>query len=325
MDTEESKKRRMEESPPNSAKRQCQQDTPENIMLSSHNDSPEVIVPSVEDMIAVPLDFIFREVPQTSIMASTQPQRHKPLLSRTEAQCFLNIALLAHEMDSLVQVSAQALEQKRKYSSLVEKLQARNDPFLRALLPLLHVLGQYTPNESLRRIQMELDRVVTGLKSACESLRQFSEQNWTLSESLLDAMSGTSGEVVAKEKRRLSDVQEEVCNRIDTILQVTEDSEADVFQSQVLSMRDYCTRVVNQEPPTSPPASQQSELSHSERKKEPVTEEKENHSQQQQVIVEDMGTGENSQESPTCRTQNAAEVLSALATRGWGDHDAQQT
>jgi hypothetical protein len=145
---------------------------------------------SVEDMIAVPLDFLFRVVPQTTsafsmsmptstpagtnIAASQQPQRHKPLLSRAEAQCLLTVALLAHEFDSLVALSSKAFGQRRSHGSFARKLERTNNPFLRPMLFLLDVVGHHVPTNGLEKIRSELESVTQELKTTAVTLRQVS-------------------------------------------------------------------------------------------------------------------------------------------------------
>lgn len=322
----------------------------------SDNDGtePAESVSTVEEMIAVPLDFLFRVVPQTTsafsmsmptstsngtATATSQPQRHhKPLLSRAEAQCLLTVALLAHELDSLVALSAKALEQRRSYGSFARKLEKSNNPFLRPMLFLLDVVGHHVPTNGLEKIQNELDSVTQELKATAVTLRQFSEQNWTLSESLMDSMSGTSGEIVAKEKRRLSDVQEEVCTRIERLLQAATGESDDDLQGDLGStMKEYCERILapdannqDHEESHAPEASCSQQSEASERKKEPASEEKENapsqsSQQRQQIVLEEVyGSPNASSENantPSCKlsaTQNAAEVLSSLAKIGPG-------
>jgi hypothetical protein len=303
---------------------------------------PAEFVSTVEDMIAVPLEFLFRVVPQTTpafsmstststgaATAASQPQRHKPLLSRAEAQCLLTVALLAHELDSLVALSAKALEQRRSFGAFARKLERTNNPFLRPMLFLLDVVGHHVPTNGLEKIQSELESVTQELKTTAATLRQFSEQNWTLSESLLDSMSGTSGELVAKEKRRLSDVQEEVCTRIERLLQATTGQSGDDLQGDLgCTMKEYCARTLapdahDHEESHAPEASCSQQSEASERKKEPASEEKENapsqsSQQRQQIVLEEVYGSPNasSDNNPSCRlsaTQNAADVLTSLA------------
>lgn len=349
MDTEESKKRFFQQgeqehwSDASKRRRQAQGDTPQfPLEQVVHTDTDVALdlppVLSVEDMISVPLDFLFRVVPQTTLGsgAASQPARHKPLLSRAEAQCILSVTMLASEIDSLTELSAKALEQRRSYGAFAVKLEQINNPFLRPILPLLHVVGNQGPTGTLERIQVEVEQVTADLKATAVTLRQFSEQNWNLSESLMDSMSGTSGEVVAKEKRRLSDVQEEVCNRIESLVEGVDRPDNDLFQGQVGSMKDYCERLLQAQEEEQAASQSQESVSpqseaYSKRPGATMSEEKENtHSQsshqRQQVVLEEVyGSPNASSDTPSCRgvasTQNAAEALSSLSklSRGGGN------
>lgn len=271
--------------------------------------SSSIMATSVAEMIAVPLDLIFHVPPArygaTTAASTSTNDNHdvyptpssKPLLSRAEAHCFVSITLLAHELDSLVAVSAQAiLEQRRTYASMRQTLllHANNEsnssrnPQLLALLPLLYVLGERLPRQRLEKIQSELDTVVGQLQMASLTLRQMSEQNWTLAESLLEAHdaalavnaaaagtgSSTSiGEQLAWQKQKLSDIQEEVCRRIDRIISLQvkkrerrqnpqrddddadamevdaagggEDQDDDDDEEDFVRIADYCEQIMN--------------------------------------------------------------------------------
>ena len=192
---------------------------------------------NVEDLLSVPPFVIFQEVPSST----TSSTRRKPLLSRAEAQAFLNVALLAQEMDALASVSAVALEQKIQYRDFTNRIARADHPYLRPLLPLLYVYSETVPNTSLARIQVELNRVVAELRMEAESLRQFSGQNWNLSESLVDA---AGSHPLAGLKRSLSDIQEELGNRIDGLLKTN----ATAPSEEPCSMEEYCRGVLNASP-----------------------------------------------------------------------------
>ena len=197
---------------------------------------------SVESMLAVPLEFIFHQAPGA---------RSKPLLTRAEAQCFISVTLLAHELDSLTDLTATVLEQRHAYQGFATKLQSRNkNPRLLPFLILLNVASQQLPDQSLEKIRTDLEHVLSELRLASANLRQHSEQNWTLSESLLDA--GPDGERVAIEKRKLSDIQDELSVRISTLLK--EDTEvvqenacasASTVFPPTETMEQYCERIMS--------------------------------------------------------------------------------
>jgi len=249
-------------------------------------------VSSVEAMIAVPLEFILREVgPQQQQQHQHQgrsQRKSKPLLSRAEAQVFLNVGMLAHAMDSLVASSAVVLEKRHRYNSYRENRllddgtgtgTRRIDPRLLPLGTLLHTLGRYVPDQALSRLNDELESVMSQLRASADKLRQFSEQNWQTSERFLDAAIDDSGEggastswgsVVAMDSRRLSDVQDELCNRIDKLLSVNVDGLGIIetgteSEESSLPIKVYCELVMSRAPPSLPPpsASQSSELSQS--------------------------------------------------------------
>jgi hypothetical protein len=154
---------------------------------------------------------------------------------------------------------------------------------------------------------------------------------------LMDSISGTSGEIVAREKRRLSDVQEEVCTRIERLLQATTgQSDDDDLQGDLgCTMKEYCERILasdahnqDQEDSQAPEASCSQQSEASALKKEPASEEKENapsqpSQQRQQIVLEEVygspnASSENTPSYKVSATQNAAEVLSSLGKVGPG-------
>jgi len=235
---------------------------------------------TIESLLAVPLNVIFREIPSSNKVSptkgsTTSKQGGKPLLTRAEAKCLLQVTMLAQEMDCLVQTSTEILSQRKWCRSFGQKLLQQQhqtnvdhgttttccNPFLRPLLPILILQGSWMTSTALEKIQDQLSRILVRLSQCRQSLRQFSEQNWTLSESLLEALDNGSGSggnnesqeekimdwmessqllllpentelpkgaVLAREKRRLSDLQEEVCSRIDSLL-----GQADACSSSV--------------------------------------------------------------------------------------------
>jgi hypothetical protein len=212
--------------------------------------------PLVESILAVPLDIIFHQAPGT---------RAKPLLTRAEAQCFINISLLAQELDSLISITAKLCEQRHVHQTFADTLRQRNkNPLLTPLISILQVLGQQLPNQSLEKVKTEFISVFSQLRLAVGNLKQYSEQNWTLSESLLDA--GPDGERVAKEKRKLSDIQDEVCLRITALLDDGHDSESVSLPNlssfpPTETMAACCQRIMNRlEDLSSPSRSSQQSL-----------------------------------------------------------------
>lgn len=175
----------------------------------------------LESLLSVPLPIIFRQVRGSQ----------KPLLSRAEAKCFLQITMLAQEFDVLTSHSAEALHRRLWCRKFAQDIIQADNPFLRSLLPLLSIQGNMITTSAIHGMDDELYRVLTALEQCGVALKQFSEQNWTLSESLLETLGDVydeestkeeydlpKGAILAREKRRLSDLQEELCHRIENLL-----------------------------------------------------------------------------------------------------------
>jgi hypothetical protein len=164
---------------------------------------------SVETMLSVPTDIIFRKV------------QNKPLLTRTEGQCFLRITMLAQELDALVDLTERMLHQRRQSRELRQTLGDYSNPSLRPLAVLTRVIeGQATP--ALVDVQQAMSKLMMELSSCSALLRQSAEQNWSMNESLLDAMGGTlaahNSRMLARDKRNTAELEEEIAKRIDALL-----------------------------------------------------------------------------------------------------------
>jgi len=170
----------------------------------------EDIIISATTMLLVPPEIIFRQV------------QEKPLLTRAEAQCFLRISFLAQEMDSLVQLAESMLLQRTITSRLGKKLEEIQNPMARPLRIISTIYGNQTV-PALRGVQRALSGLLAELSSCSTALRQSAEQNWSVSESLVDAMVGShsSSQVLAEEKRNLAELEEEMGKRIEALVSMT--------------------------------------------------------------------------------------------------------
>lgn len=207
----------------------------------------DVSVPTIpcscEEFLSIPLHIIFRQV-----------SNRKPLLTRSEAQTLLRIAHLARELDLLVSLTSRALERRvtcRHVQSMV-----RCSPTLRSLVPLLELHGTLLPNAALSYFQVELERVLGSFEICTTALKQYSEQNWTMSDSLLDAFGGStvtsSAHVLANEKRILSDLQEELSKRIEHLMTNEGNVFDDYSTEDDLCMATICNRLFRIETPPLP-------------------------------------------------------------------------
>ena len=193
--------------------------------ISSHTP----VVTSMEVQLSIPMEVIFRQVSSNN--------RAKPLLTRSEAQSMLRMNMLSQEIDVLVQLSSEAFNKKRWCNDIESTLVSH--PVLRALLPLLHCHGKSKPEKSLAYIQQELSRILHEITTLSKMMHQFADQNYTLSESLLDALGGNS---LAEEKRLLGDLEEEICKRCYEVLQMTETHLTSQLTSPS-SMNEFCTKL----------------------------------------------------------------------------------
>jgi len=193
------------------------------------DDAP--VLSSAQELLSVPVSFIVRKVPSSSnnnnaavsdlalqLHTCTNHSSEKPLLSRSEAECFCKINLLAHEIDSLTQICTQLWQTQLQCETFSQSLEAVNHPFLRPLLILLDTFQRQTPAAALPRVAAELNRVVSELQQAAATMRQCSDQNWTLAETLHDSAAAAGHCLLAAEKEKLSNVQEELCSRIEKLL-----------------------------------------------------------------------------------------------------------
>lgn len=227
---------------------------------------------TVETMLAVPLEYIFRDVsmistdisvgwspatPRSNTFQAKHPtndttnHRSKPLLSRIEAQLFLQVNTLSYEMDALTSVSVTALQQRVQCREFSTSLQRTDHPYLRPIVSVLHAYHETMPNVTIQQVSKEMkDRIIPEFQHLIRQLRQFSEQNWTLADTLDDGQPNSNAgyhNLLANEKRKLSDLQEEVCQRIEGLLQESVVDDIAGSAMEQLSMKDYCDQLFQQQ------------------------------------------------------------------------------
>jgi hypothetical protein len=259
----------------------------------STNNSDHPFITTAQDcttlnyLLSVPLEIVFCQIPNdkntntsnthTNINSKEQQQQGKPLLTRAEARCLLRITSLSQEWDLLMNTQTDSLQRSIWSKFFQHKIvtgtppsrgmfppppppapcPGRNNnshPYLRPLLPLLQVQGgPLVTRQTLHLLDAEMQYVIEQLLQCQQSLRQFAEHNWTLSESLWDAIGHdkdndtrdlsqqqqqqqqqqqggadliipNKGALLAREKRRLSDMEQELCERIDALMVTINDA-----------------------------------------------------------------------------------------------------
>ena len=167
---------------------------------------------TARELLQVPLAFIFRK------SCNTQ----QPLLSRTEADCFLRVRSLAHQLDCIVD----AVQNARQPAAM---MMPQEHPYLRPAAAIQ--MGIHGQQQQQKLLQGCLAQFAT----AETTLQQWAEQNWTVAETLRAVVPA-----VAMEKQHVSDVQDEVCRRIGVLVGV--EKEASDWGTWI-PMEDYCNRL----------------------------------------------------------------------------------
>ncbi|CAJ1930317.1 unnamed protein product [Cylindrotheca closterium] len=214
---------------------------------------------SIESLLSIPVAVVFR---------TCSSQKGRPLLTRAEAECFLRISFLAQEIDTLVGSSESLFLQQQYYSQYTRDLLSSSlssssqpssssqnshapsenqnttrtqtvyplNPMLRPLLPILNFLQEKSA-PTLQRIHQTLSHLSAELIGCSSILRQSAEQNWTMADAL-DAMQQDSteeGPALSDEKRKVADLEEELCQRIERVVGMSqvegESSSAKLSQS----------------------------------------------------------------------------------------------
>jgi hypothetical protein len=112
---------------------------------------------SMENILGVPVEILYRHTdyhhnnncnnnkntnrsPSSERAGPAAANNHKPLLTRSEAETFLKIQLLAQEMDVILQTTEQVTQQQHQAKRFQQLLEKASNPWLTPLLPLLKEL-----------------------------------------------------------------------------------------------------------------------------------------------------------------------------------------
>jgi hypothetical protein len=171
-----------------------------------------VVIPSMESLLAAPPEILYRTVgPENSPRA---------LLTGAEAECFLKVALLAQELDILLELAEESLSQQRFCRTYKQRLQKAKHPLLYPIIPIVHLMEKQ-PKPELQHIKHQLSELLSDLSASASILRQSAEQNWTLSDSLVhafDTIEPSSGQSLVHEKGSLAELEEELAQRIERVV-----------------------------------------------------------------------------------------------------------
>ncbi|KAL3945352.1 MAG: hypothetical protein SGBAC_000557 [Bacillariaceae sp.] len=203
---------------------------------------------SIESLLSIPVAVVFR---------TCFSQEGRPLLTRTEAECFLRISFLAQEIDTLMGSSESIFLQQRYYSHYTQDLLLPSSanstpsqpsaslnaassqtstntrtmthyllhPMLRPLLSIVNSL-QDKSTPTLQQIHQTLSHLSAELIGCASVLRQSAEQNWTMADAL-EALqqNDENGPSFSDEKRKVADLEEELCQRIERVVGMSSQSD----------------------------------------------------------------------------------------------------
>jgi len=186
---------------------------------------------AIESLLSVPLHYILRR---------TSSQNKKPyLLSRMEASLLLQITTLSYELDTLLQMSIEAIEKSHACKVFSQDIDASSNVYLRPIHCLLHHHGRIIPQQVIQHVQNNLEGILGHVPIIVQSLRQCAEQNYSVS----NALDGMPVGMLGKEKGLLAEMEEEVCKRLEGLMEICNDGSllTDSFDSE--SMGSFCEQM----------------------------------------------------------------------------------
>ena len=211
------------------------------------NDSPDFSSCSVEKLLAVPLEFIFRETrtaqnaavnptSRSSLSHSPHHQNKSPsnnqrnfLFSRSEISSLVRVSLLSSELDVLLGLVYKALDRSQKcqaYRQIIQTTHGNNSNetvHFRALLPLIHVHAELTSEVVLNHASESfgISRILNELDACAMELGKFAEQNWNMAEQFDWAMMPGQSNILSSEKRAIAEIEEIIAERIQNLKGMT--------------------------------------------------------------------------------------------------------
>ena len=192
---------------------------------------------AVESLLSVPIHYICHK--------TSSQNKNAHLLSRMEASLLLQITTLAYELDALLQMSIEAVEISHACKLLSNNIDESRNVFLRPLHCLLHTHGRVIPQQVVQHVQNHLEGILGHFPVVIQSLRQCAEQNWSVSNALLGmSVDGLGVGMLGKEKGLLAELEEEVCKRMEGLMDVCNQDGLMIGNSfDEESMESFCERL----------------------------------------------------------------------------------
>ena len=204
-------------------------------------DEQQLSFNAIESLLSVPISYILHK---------TSSQNKNPhLLSRMEASLLLQITTLSYELDALLQMSIEAVENSHACKKFSRDIDESRNVFLRPLHCLLHTHGRVIPQQVVQHVQNNLEGILGHFPVIIQSLKQCAEQNWSVSNALLGmSVDGIGVGVLGEEKGLLAEMEEEVCKRMEGLMDVCNRDGLLIDNSfDEESMECFCERLFKQQ------------------------------------------------------------------------------
>lgn len=195
------------------------------------NFNPDFSSCSVESLLNVPMQFIFRETKtgDRGRRGNARSNQKNFIFSKSEVSTLLRVSMLSSELDAILSLVSDALDRSqkcttyRKYIEQVNKESASRNArgiLLRALLPILNVHSD-TAELALNHATCEtfgISRILNELEECANDLGKFGEQNHNMADQL-DCYNMAPGQqnILSNEKRAIAEIEEAIVERIQNL------------------------------------------------------------------------------------------------------------
>ena len=193
------------------------------------NFSPNFAACSIEALLNVPTQFIFREA-QTGDRVRGSTNQKNFIFSKSEASTLLRVSMLASELDAVMSLVYDALDRSQKCKSYRKYIEVANTDTmsknttgavaLRALLPILDVHNQ-TSDMALKHAtsaDFGISRILNELQACANDLGKFAEQNHNMADQLECYMAAPGqNNTLSSEKRAIAEIEEGIVERVENL------------------------------------------------------------------------------------------------------------
>mmetsp|Transcript_27776 Transcript_27776/g.50156 ORF Transcript_27776/g.50156 Transcript_27776/m.50156 type:complete len:286 (-) Transcript_27776:51-908(-) len=195
------------------------------------NFNPDFSSCSVESLLNVPMQFIFRETKtgDRGRRGNARGNQKNFIFSKSEVSTLLRVSMLSSELDAILSLVSDALDRSQKcktYSKYIEQSNKESASsnakgiLLRALLPILNVHSD-TAELALNHATCEtfgISRILNELEECANDLGKFGEQNHNMADQL-DCYNMAPGQqnILSNEKRAIAEIEEAIVERIQNL------------------------------------------------------------------------------------------------------------